>query len=204
MYYIQLLPAFIYCAAVVELLDYFKDDGNHYIVMLKYDFTLYSLIHPTSGDIGTPNRNIHKHFDRNAVNYQNSSFNHNQNLGGISGASREERCQKFIANIRYIAHSLCMACQALHDLNIIHADIKPENIFLRFRGEGGVYNSRGVEGVNIGPSLLSEISPGVDYQVCLGDFGSALLTSEVMALYASPTSATRSANVDKDVNYVCS
>lgn len=105
----------------------------------------------------------------------------------------------FLRNFRRVASRLSSALAVLKYENIIHSDIKPENIFFRW---GRTHKSSVREGASGGERTLlgsnkraaqssdaesSHLSfdtlPYVDFDVTLGDFGNAFHVSEVSKFY---------------------
>lgn len=91
--------------------------------------------------------------------------------------------RKGIDQLRYIALRLVSALCVLRSEGIIHADVKPENCFVKFDDEAAV-TSRGTSLQHSWQHLqLSDLPPTAEYEVLLGDFGNAIHVSEVSQYY---------------------
>ena len=91
--------------------------------------------------------------------------------------------RKGIDQLRYIALRLVSALCVLRCEGIIHADVKPENCFVKFDDEA-VVTSRGASLQHSWHHLqLSDLPPTAEYEVLLGDFGNAIHVSEVSQYY---------------------
>jgi len=86
-----------------------------------------------------------------------------------------------VDQLRFIALQLVSALCVLRSEGIIHADIKPENCFVKFYDDGAV-TSRATSRSSLHSwqhLQLNDLPPIAEYEVVLGDFGNAIHITEV-------------------------
>jgi serine/threonine protein kinase len=83
-----------------------------------------------------------------------------------------------LRNIQHIALSLVSALLVLRNEGVIHADIKPENCFLRSRSDDKLDTT----GSPAGNISINDVDVS-DLEVHLGDFGNAIVLSEASLYY---------------------
>lgn len=105
--------------------------------------------------------------------------------GTCSSSSGIDR--KGIDQLRYIALRLVSALCVLRCEGVIHADIKPENCFVKFDDDATVTSRAATPRASLQHSWqhlqLNDLPPTAEYEVLLGDFGNAIHVTEVSQYY---------------------
>lgn len=102
--------------------------------------------------------------------------------GTCSGIGR-----RGVDQLRYIALRLVSALCVLLREDIIHADVKPENCFVKFDDDAAVTSRAAPRRSSLQHSWqhlqLNDLPPTAEYEVLLGDFGNAIHITEVSQYY---------------------
>jgi serine/threonine protein kinase len=171
----------------VGIYDAFQFEQHVCIVLELFDLTLINFLNMNKFDISSDNivkPIVTGGLIKPAANRYTSQSNHQSN--SIYNDNKAGQRHLNTTKLKKIACSLLSALVLLKKEGVIHADIKPENCFIRLNSNSPHFKGKVKKEVDEAAATLSHMDDlPDDFELRLGDFGNAIILSEVASYFSN-------------------